>query len=239
MDEMQIIGETIVPFCGKDEGMKIEFRNVTGKAKGNKKDFVLKDISFTAEDGFLTGITGKNGAGKTTLFHYIMDEGAEYEGTILVGDKVLADNFREIMNEVGFISDEQIFFFEKSAMENVNMLWPLYDSFSIKTFKEAMAEMGVSKGRKVGEMSRGEYLKFQLAFALAHESKVYLLDEVTAGMDPIFRKEFFKILHKILENEDVAILMSTHIEEEIEYQMDFVGVMEKGRMISFEEAKIV
>ena len=93
----------------------------------------------------------------------------------------------------------------------------------------------MSLNKVVGKMSRGEYLKFQLAFAMAHESKLFLLDEVTAGMDPVFKKDFFKILHEILQQEDVAVLMSTHIKEEVDMHMDYIVTLEKGYLKEYKE----
>lgn len=211
--------------------MKVIFEHVTGKKKG----FVLKDISFEVQDGFLTGIVGKNGAGKTTLFHYLVDQDAKYDGNIWIDGKLLKENHSTLMNRIGFVSEEQQFFKEKTAMENVDFLSVMYDDFSKEVFKEAMGKMELAASKTVGDMSRGEFLKFQMAFAMAHQTKLYLLDEVTAGMDPVFRKDFFKILHEILRDEDVAVLMSTHIQDEIEIQMDYVGRMEEGRLVSFEE----
>ena len=72
---------------------------------------------------------------------------------------------------------------------------------------------------------------------MAHKSKVYLLDEITGGMDPIFRKELFQILQELLIEEDVTIIMSTHLKEEIEMKMDFnkeyFAYQQKAKMAGF------
>ncbi len=82
-------------------------------------------------------------------------------------------------------------------------------------------------------------MKFQLAFAVAHRPKLYLLDEATAGMDPVFRIDFYRILRELLEGENCGIILSTHIEEEIEKQLDYVGMLEEGRLVSFGENVLV
>lgn len=79
-------------------------------------------------------------------------------------------------------------------------------------------------------------MKFQMAFAMGHKPVIYLLDEVTAGMDPVFRIDFFKILHKVIEDESASILMTSHIESEMEQKMDYLGVLEKGKLIKFGES---
>ena len=84
-------------------------------------------------------------------------------------------------------------------------------------------------------MSRGDLFKFQIAFAMAHKPALYLIDEVTAGMDPVFRIDYFKILQEIIAEENASILMTSHIQDEIQRKMDYVGIMEDGKLIEFGE----
>jgi ABC-2 type transport system ATP-binding protein len=84
-------------------------------------------------------------------------------------------------------------------------------------------------------MSRGEYMKFQTAYAMAHHPVLYLLDEVTAGMDPVFRIDYFKLLQSLIEEENASVLMISHIQEEMERKMDYLGIMEEGRLVSWKE----
>jgi ABC-2 type transport system ATP-binding protein len=85
-------------------------------------------------------------------------------------------------------------------------------------------------------MSRGERMKFQMAFAMGHKPCIYLLDEVTAGMDPVFRMDFFKIFHKVIEDESASVLMTSHIESEMEHKMDYLGILENGKLVKFGES---
>ena len=105
---------------------------------------------------------------------------------------------------------------------------------STEIFVEEMKRMKLPVSRQVQKMSRGEFLKFQMAFAMAHGTKLYLLDEVTAGMDPVYRKDFFRILKQLLVEEDVAILMSTHIADEVVKHMDYVVELNNGELVSFQ-----
>lgn len=103
-------------------------------------------------------------------------------------------------------------------------------------FKDAMKKMELPITKTVGKMSRGENFKFQTAFAMAHKPVLYLLDEVTAGMDPVFRIDYFKMLQEIIAGEQASVLMTSHIQDEISRKTDFVGIMEKGKMIKFGES---
>ena len=212
----------------------LEFRNVTG----NSKKFNLENISFTAPTGFMTGMTGVNGAGKTTLFHYIIDQTQLYDGEILYNGRNIRDNFANFKNQMAFISDEKRFFQDYSIADNIKLLSGFFASWNNKLFNEKLTSCNIPLGRKISALSRGEYLKFQLAFSLAHNATLYLLDEATAGMDPIFRKDFFNILHELIANENITILMTTHIEEEITIHMDYKGVLKDGKLLSFDEVEV-
>ena len=91
--------------------MILEFKNVSGISK----EFNLKNLSFSVETGFITGITGKNGAGKTTLFHYIMEPEKNYTGDIMVAGKKLHEHHAELMNIIGYVSEDNRFFMEKTG----------------------------------------------------------------------------------------------------------------------------
>ena len=210
--------------------MLLECKNVCTSVKG----FSLKNIDFSLPEGYLMGITGKNGSGKTTLLHTLLSCGKGYEGEILLAGKDLRIQKERGLNSIGYISDEQKFFEGLSAGKNGELLGVFYENWDKELFEEMLKKMNLPVSKKVGNMSRGEKVKFQMAFAMAHHSKLYLIDEATAGMDPIFRKEFYRILKNALDGEAAAILV-THIQSELDRNMDYIAVMENGKMISFYE----
>ena len=212
--------------------MILEFKNVTGKTK----HFNLKDVSFALEPGFIMGLAGKNGAGKSTLIDYIMNPKQQYTGEILVDGINIRDKHEYMMNKIGLVSDNNKgFLVEKSAKTNAEILGMLYEDWDDTRFYQAMKKMNLSPSKIVGKMSRGELFKFQTAFAMAHKPVLFLIDEATAGMDPVFRIDYFKILQEIIAEENASILMTSHIQDEIQRKMDFVGIMEDGKQVNFGE----
>lgn len=212
--------------------MILEFKNVTGKTK----HFNLQNINFTLDPGFIMGLAGKNGSGKSTLIDYIMNPKQQYTGEILIEGVNIRDKHYRMMNRIGFISDNNNgFLMEKSAKENMKIFGRLYDDWDDVRFYQAMQKMNLSPGKIVGKMSRGEMFKFQTAFAMAHKPALYLIDEATAGMDPVFRIDYFNILQEIISEENASILMTSHIQDEIQRKMDFVGIMEDGKLVQFGE----
>lgn len=210
----------------------LSFEHVTGKGR----KFHLEDISFEMMPGFIYGLTGKNGAGKTTLFQYIMKENARYEGRICVDGEDIIKNHAVTMNKVGLVSSDNIFFEACTCRQNAKILGAFYDGFSMERFEAVMDELKVSPGKIYQKMSRGEKYKFQLAFAIAHDPCLYLLDEVTAGMDPVFRREFFDMMRQLIKDEKASVLMTSHILSETEINTDYAGVLKEGRLIAFGES---
>lgn len=210
----------------------LEFKHVTGSSK----KFALQDINFSLEAGYICGLAGKNGAGKSTLIDYIMNPRQRYTGEIRVDGVNIRENHAYIKNKLGFVSEENQFFEERTAMQNAEMLSCFYEDWDMDIFKGAMKKMELPITKTVGKMSRGENFKFQTAFAMAHKPVLYLLDEVTAGMDPVFRIDYFKMLQEIIAGEQASVLMTSHIQDEISRKTDFVGIMEKGKMIKFGES---
>ncbi|MDE7300408.1 MAG: ABC transporter ATP-binding protein [Lachnospiraceae bacterium] len=218
--------------------MLLELKDVCGAEKG----FCLQNITFEVPEGYLVGLAGKNGAGKTTLLHYIADEKKRYTGSIRFSGEELHASHTKLMNKIAFVADETPFFKMYTGRQNAQLLAPFYEEWDWELFYQAAEEQSMSAGsglkldRPLAKLSRGEYLRFQMAFAIAHHTRLYLLDEVTGGMDPVFRREFFRLIHRILEKEDASVLMTTHIQEELEEKADYAGILEEGRLISFREA---
>lgn len=213
--------------------MLLTWNQVTGTAK----EFPLKEISFSLEAGWFMVLAGANGAGKTTLFRYMLEEKKNYTGEILLDGQEIHEDHKRTLNEIGYVSEDNSFFGEHTAVENARLLSVFYTQWEEELFIKAMKDMELPLNKTVGKMSRGEYMKFQMAFAMAHKPKLYLLDEATAGMDPVFRRDFYKIIRKILEGENASVLLTSHIQEEIEKQADYIAIMENGKLIRFGENK--
>ncbi|MBE6015373.1 MAG: ABC transporter ATP-binding protein [Lachnospiraceae bacterium] len=211
--------------------MILEFKGVTGQNKG----FNLQDITFSLEEGFVMGVIGRNGAGKTTLLRYIYDEDIKYTGEILFRGSNIQSLGKAVFNEIGVVSDDFSCFPGLSAMENAKLLSVFYSDWSQDRFTEMMREMQVPPSTPLANVSRGEWLKYQVCLAYAHNTRLYLMDEVTSGMDPVFRRDFFKFLHNLMLDESVGIIITDHNKEEVDIHMDYCLTIDKGRVESMAE----
>lgn len=207
------------------------FEHVTVK----RKNFTLSDVSFCLPKGFILGIAGENGAGKSTLLSAIADRYTKFSGSILVDGMDLQANREEALNRIGFISPGQPLFEEMTALENATLLGAFYSDFDQNLFKEKMKQFEVSSGSIVKNMSLGQRIRFLFAFAIAHKSTLYLFDEATAGMDLVYRKEFFRLLKQIMDEQEASAVLVTHLAEEIQLQVDYKLILENGKLKSFSE----
>ncbi len=208
----------------------LELEHVTGK----RGRFRLQDVSFSLPTGYMMGLAGENGAGKTTLLEYIVSPKKRYTGTIRLMGRDIREDHAWALGQIGFLSEQNEFFRECSVRWNMETLGGFYERFDREKFLAYCERMELSAGKTVGSLSRGELMRFQLAFAMAHGARLYLIDEATSGMDPVFRMEFFRFLHEAV-GEDAAVLMATHLRDELERRLDYTALLEKGRLVSVRE----
>lgn len=200
------------------------------------KKFTLSDVSFQVPSGYITGLVGKNGAGKSTLIRLILDVLRKDSGSIsLEGLDSVKDGTR-FRDQVGFVLESADFFIQgKSAEENGNILGNLYSNWDQEMFLSYMERFemtrGDQKGKQVNQLSTGQFIRFQLAFALAHKPKLLLLDEPTGNLDPVFRMKFLEELQSAIETEELAVLFATHVTTDLDKIGDYITVMDQGKIL--------
>lgn len=214
------------------ENIILQFEEVTGKNKKN----CLKAVDFKMQAGYIYGLAGKNGAGKTTLIRTVLQENCCFDGEIYVNGVSIRDNHAKVCEKTGYISEDNNFFEKLSAVQNAKLLSVFYKNFNMECFNEQMRLFNVNTNKIYRYMSRGEKLKFQLAFAMAHSPALYLIDEATAGMDSVFKIEFFDCMRRIMEAQNSAVLITSHIQSELEKNTDYAGFMENGHFSGWVES---
>lgn len=200
------------------------------------KDFSIQDVSFSLERGYIMGLVGPNGAGKSTLFHLLFNHYRHYDGDIFVDGLSAKTNDLIVKDRIGFISEANPFFTQFDAITNANLYAPLYTTFDFDLFKDKLRSFEIPySGKSLSTFSKGTKVKFQLAFALAHHPELYIMDEPTAGLDPVFRRDFLKMLQEIVASEEASIVISTHITTDLDKIADYIGYLEHGKLLRFED----
>ena len=193
------------------------------------KNFALKPMSFEIERGHLTGLVGVNGAGKSTLINILAGIDGRYRGQVQIGKLDLRKDYEKAKQKIALVSERTSFFMDKTPLENGEFLGKYFDNWQMEELYKWLDRFKLPKGQSLSQFSKGMYMKYQLAFAMSYHPEYLLLDEPTAGFDPVFRKEFGEIIQEI-RNQEIGILMSTHILNDIESIADYVMVIANGEL---------
>lgn len=197
-------------------------------------DFVLGPIDLKVERGTVAGLIGSNGAGKTTLIKLLLGLTTPDAGSIaLFGEKVPnPENLpAAVKARIGVVLDACAFAQTMRVNDVAQLGRAAYKRWDDALFKKLVRNFEVDGKRDVSKLSRGMGMKLTIAFALAHRPELLMLDEATAGLDPIARDEILDILRDFMLDESHAILMSTHITSDLEKIADEVVCIDNGNML--------
>lgn len=194
--------------------------------------FLLKEIDFSVEAGFLTALLGVNGAGKTTLLSAIsgllpLPEGAD----VTIGGYSLREQEKEAKDCMGFVFDDSPFDEGMSPLLAGQMYGPYYRNWDMEKYISYLDRFEIPKKRAIRKLSKGMKMKFQLAFALSHGATFLIMDEPAASLDPVFREEFMEVLSEILEEEACGILLSSQLVSELEVKADYTVMLHQGEQM--------
>lgn len=205
----------------------IEVKNVT-KDYG---DFKLDNISFNVPEGSVCGFIGQNGAGKTTTIKAILDVININEGEIFVfGQNVKIDSAK-LREDIGVVFDEMGFHEFMSGKDINIMMKNIYKNWDENAFFEYLKKFSLPSKKPCGDFSRGMRMKLQIAVALSHNAKLLIMDEPTAGLDPIVRNDIIQIFREYVVEEEHSILLSSHITSDIEKIADEVVFINGGKIV--------
>ncbi|MPM15063.1 Vitamin B12 import ATP-binding protein BtuD [bioreactor metagenome] len=193
--------------------------------------FKLEDISFELKEGYIMGLIGPNGSGKTTLIKMLLGLTKSDSGEIKIFDKDIFEDEIYIKDNIGFVFDNLNFYSHLSVKDFKKIVSKAYSKFDSNLFDSYLWRFGIHKKLYIGELSKGEAIKLMIANALSHDAKLLILDEPTAGLDPIIRKEILKLLQQEIENGKRSVIISTHITSDLDGIADYITFINKGKLI--------
>ncbi|KXT96781.1 energy-coupling factor transporter ATPase [Streptococcus mitis] len=202
----------------------------------------LSDVSLTIEDGSYTALIGHTGSGKSTILQLLNGLLVPSQGSVRVFDTLITStsknkDIRQIRKQVGLVfqfAENQIF--EETVLKDVAFgpqNFGVSEEDAERIAREKLALVGIDESlfnRSPFELSGGQMRRVAIAGILAMEPAILVLDEPTAGLDPLGRKELMTLFKK-LHQSGMTIVLVTHLMDDVAEYANQVYVMEKGRLV--------
>lgn len=198
--------------------------------------FSLRNANLSIGSGEIVGLVGANGAGKTTIIRAALgllklDSGyAALFGEPLASDTPDAD-VRRLRSRVGVVFDTCPYPSEITVSQVETCIKPAFPTWDSTCFETLTERFGLEPKKKVKSLSRGMGMKLQLACALSHNADLLILDEATAGLDPLARDELLDELRDYASTGNRGVLLSSHITSDLERIADRVVGIDAGSII--------
>jgi len=192
----------------------------------------LKGVNLTLAQGKCLALIGHNGAGKTTLMKLILGLIHPTAGHIEVLGVDPAAAGKEFRRQLGFLPENVAFHEELTGVDTL-VFYARLKGLSGTSSPELLERVGLSSAarRRVGTYSKGMRQRLGLAQALLGMPKLLLLDEPTAGLDPVLRLEFFQIIRELTAT-GTTVVISSHILTELEARTDLAAIMRDGQLVA-------
>lgn len=205
----------------------IEVENITKKFRQKK---VLRNLSFSVPRGVVYGLLGRNGAGKTTTIRILLgllfpDSGMS--GVLGLDSQKSGEKIRQ---KVGYVSEGQQLY---QWMRIKEILWfngSFYKDWDRDYAESLIYRFELDPEDKIGSLSRGMLSKLSLTLALGHRPELLILDEATAGLDAIVRREFLDSIIELVNTEGHSVLVSSHLLSDIERVVEQIGILQDGNI---------
>jgi ABC-2 type transport system ATP-binding protein len=195
-----------------------------GLGKQYRRRWALRDCTLEVPVGRVTGLVGPNGSGKTTLLSLVVGLLVPTVGTIEVcGGRPAADSSQ--LAKVGFVAQDTPTYAGLTVADHLRLgahLNPQWDSAAARRRVEGLH---LDPGQKAGQLSGGQRAQLALTLGLAKRPELLVLDEPVASLDPLARREFLQVLMEAVAEDEVSVVLSSHVVSDLERVCDHVVVL--------------
>ncbi|MCR5754013.1 MAG: ABC transporter ATP-binding protein [Acetatifactor sp.] len=208
----------------------MEVKNLTKQYSG----FLLDHVSFSIPKGTIMGLIGENGAGKSTTINGILELIKKDDGEVLFEGKDISAG-KQPKEDIGVVFDE-INFYERLTPEKVGKIAKAtYKQWNESVYQNYLNRFSLPASKTIKELSKGMKMKLSIAVALSHDPKLLILDEATSGLDPVMRDDILDIFLEFVQDEEHAILLSSHITTDLEKIADYITFIHNGKVLFCKE----
>ena len=203
---------------------------VQGLSK-NYKDFSLADISLNLPWGQVMGFVGENGAGKTTTIKAMLQVIRRDAGTIRLLGQEMNESNQAVKEQIGVVLAENQFHDCLTLSAIRKILKSIYTTWDDALFHQYCKQFSLPLDKTYKDLSTGTKRKAAIVSALSHHPRLLILDEPTSGLDPVVREEMLDLFLDFMQQEDHAILFSSHITGDLDKIADSITFLHKGQII--------
>lgn len=193
--------------------------------------FQLKDVSFSIQQGRITGFIGRNGAGKTTTIKSMLNLVHPDSGEIIFFGLPFASHEAEIKKRIGYSTGTVSWYPRKKIRDIVGIVSRFYETWDDEAYRGYLRLFDLDENKTPLQLSEGMKVKLNLLIALSHRAEILILDEPTSGLDPFSRDELLGLFTE-LKNQGVAIFFSTHITSDLEKCADDIVYISNGQIVA-------
>ncbi|WP_340081972.1 ABC transporter ATP-binding protein [Terribacillus sp. FSL K6-0262] len=195
------------------------------------KDFSINDMNLQVKRGFVHGFIGANGAGKSTTIKMMMNLLQPDAGGVKVFGLDYKTHEKAIKQRIGFVYDDNVYFEGLHLKDIKRIVAPAYKHWDDALFAQYAEQFELPLHKSIKHFSKGMQMKASLAIALSHHAELIIMDEPTAGLDPIFRRELLGLLQEIMLDGNRTIFFSTHITTDLNRIADYIAFINRGELI--------
>jgi ABC-2 type transport system ATP-binding protein len=204
----------------------IEARGL-GKRYGHR--WALADCTLAIPAGHVAGLVGPNGAGKTTLISLATGMLAPTAGTIEVLGGLPASDPGQLAR-VGYVAQDTPTYAGLSVADHLRLGAHLNPRWDAGLARRRIEQLGMDPGQKAGRLSGGQRAQLALTLALAKRPELLILDEPIASLDPVARREFLQVLMQVTAEQELSVVMSSHLVADLERVADYLVVLVDSRV---------
>ena len=205
----------------------IKADNLTKTFDGFK---ALNELSFKVEKGSVYGLLGPNGAGKTTLIKHLVGIYSPDSGDVTVDGKKVYEN-PETKSDIIYIGDDLYFYPTYSIDDMAKFYKRIYPSWSDERYENLKKVFNIDTKRKVRRLSKGMQKQVAFWLGMCTMPKVMILDEPVDGLDPVMRRNVWRVILQDVAENETTVLISSHNLRELEDVCDHVGIMYEGKVV--------
>ncbi len=217
----------------------IKINNLVKNYKGLT---AISNLNLDIFDNEVFGLLGPNGAGKTTLIHILATLIKPTSGTAIINGYDISNQPSKVRSSIGIVfqapsSDDMLTGYENLKIHS--FLYQIPSKNREKRIQEVLELVGLGRRKddQVKKYSGGMRRRLEIARGLLHKPKVMFLDEPTLGLDPSSREIMWKYIGKLVKEEKITVILTTHYMEEADSLCDRIGIIDKGQIIALDTPK--